>query len=26
VVPALVVMFFIALYQYFRKIKYGGRL
>jgi gliding-associated putative ABC transporter substrate-binding component GldG len=23
VVPALVVMFFIALYQYFRKMKYG---
>jgi gliding-associated putative ABC transporter substrate-binding component GldG len=23
VVPALVVMFFIALYQYFRKLKYG---
>jgi gliding-associated putative ABC transporter substrate-binding component GldG len=25
VLPALVVMFFIALYQYFRKIKYGGK-
>lgn len=25
VLPALVVMFFIALYQYFRKIRYGGR-
>jgi ABC-2 type transport system permease protein len=25
VLPALVVMFFIALYQYFRKIKYGSK-